>query len=385
VRDPTAEPVTPHTLRYVAGRAPEPAISFARGAPAPELVPAAELAECAYAVARREGAVVFSYGPGGGWPPLRERLAERHGVASGRVVLTIGGLQGFAFYAAEQLARRPGRVLVEAPSYDRPLKILALAGAEVVALPMDDEGLDPDGLEAELRRTREPPSFLYMIPTFQNPSGRTLSPVRRARLVELVREHALPVLEDDPYGLVRYEGRAPPSLHELEGGELVTYTSSFSKTVAPGVRTGWFVLPEDQAPAFEERATSTYIAPPFLPQATVAEFLARGRFQPNLERVCADLRRRRDAMLDALARTFPADASWSRPEGGYFVWLELPGVDASELAVRAEAEANVSFVAGAGFFPSGSGAGGSSARLAFSCESPERIAEGVERLAALLA
>ena len=361
---------------------PAAPISFARGAPAPELIPAAELADCAHAVATRDGARVFSYGPGGGYAPLREWVAGRHGVPADRVVLTVGGLQGFAFYAAEQLARRPGRVLVEAPTYDRPLKILAREGAEVVALEMDEEGLDPDALEAELRRDGDSPSFLYTIPTFQNPSGRTLSEERRARLVEIVREHELAVLEDDPYGLVRFEGATPPSLIELEGGDLVTYTSSFSKTVAPGVRTGYFVLPEADAAAFEERAVSTYISPPFLPQAIVAEFVARGRFEPNLERVREELRARRDAMLEALATSAPAGSSWSRPEGGYFVWLELDGVDTSELEQRAESR-GVTFVAGRGFFPASSVVLATGARLAFSYETPERIAEGVERLMGL--
>jgi 2-aminoadipate transaminase len=129
-------------------------ISFARGAPGPALVPADELAECAHAVARRDGTRVFSYGPGGGYPPLREWIAERHDVPPSRVVLTVGGLQGIAFYAAEQLARVPGRVLVEAPSYDRPLKIVAREGAEIVAVRMDDEGLDPDALDAEVASRR---------------------------------------------------------------------------------------------------------------------------------------------------------------------------------------------------------------------------------------
>jgi DNA-binding transcriptional MocR family regulator len=361
---------------------PTTPISFARGAPAPELIPAEELADCAHEVARREGAKVFAYGPGGGYQPLREWIAERHGVAAGRVVLTVGGLQGFVFYAAEQLARRPGRVLVEAPSYDRPLKILAREGAEIVALAMDDEGLDPDALEAELRSRTEVPSFLYTVPTFQNPSGRTLSRRRRERLVEVVREHGVAVLEDDPYGLVRFEGEAPPTLLELEGGALVTYTSSFSKTVAPGVRTGYFVLPEPEAPGFEERAVSTYISPPFLPEAIVWEYVRRGRFDPNLEVVRAELRARRDAMLAALERHFSGAASWSRPEGGYFVWLDLDAVDAGGLATRAEG-AGVAIVPGAGFFPRDSGLGGSAARLAYSYESPERIAEGIELLASL--
>jgi len=162
---------------------PAQPISFARGAPAPELIPVAELAECAYAVAQRDGPRIFSYGPGGGYGPLREWVAERHGVDQGRVVLTVGGLLGFVLYVGEALARRPGRVLVEGPTYDRPLKILARQGAEIVVVRMDDEGLDPDALEAELCRRPEPPSFLYTIPTFQNPSGRTLSRERRRRLV----------------------------------------------------------------------------------------------------------------------------------------------------------------------------------------------------------
>jgi 2-aminoadipate transaminase len=361
---------------------PAPPISFARGAPSPDLIPAEALADCAHEVARRDGANVFAYGPGGGYAPLREWVAERHHVAAERVVLTVGGLQGFVFYAAEQLARRPGRVLVEAPSYDRPLKVLARDGVEIVALPMDDEGLDLDALDAELRSRSDTPSFLYTIPTFQNPSGRTLSAERRARLVDIVRAHELAVLEDDPYGLVRFEGASPPRLLELEGGSLVTHTSSFSKTVAPGVRTGYFVLPERDAAGFEERAVSTYISPPFLPEAIVWEFVRRGQFEPNLERVRDELRTRRDAMVAALERHFSGGATWSTPEGGYFVWLDLAGVDTGELAVRAEA-AGVAIVPGAGYFPRGSGLGDSSARLAFSYESAERIAEGVGVLASL--
>jgi DNA-binding transcriptional MocR family regulator len=361
---------------------PSPPISFARGAPAPELIPADELADCALAVASRDGAKVFAYGPGGGYQPLREWIAERHGVPFERVVLTVGGLQGFVFYAAEQQARRPGRVLVEAPSYDRPLKVLAREGVEIEPLPMDDEGLDLDALDAELRRGSDPPSFLYTIPTFQNPSGRTLSPDRRARLVEIVGEHSLPVLEDDPYGLVRFEGETPSSLLELEGGKLVTYTSSFSKTVAPGVRTGYFVLPEPDAASFEERAVSTYISPPFLPEAIVWEYVRRGRFEPNLDYVRGELRARRDVMLESLERHFGDAASWSTPAGGYFVWLDLDDADTAALAARAE-EAGVAIVPGSGFFPRGSGLGGSSARLAYSYEDPGRIREGIELLASL--
>ena len=246
------------------------AISFARGAPAPECLDQALIADCARVALERDGITILSYGTGGGYGPLRELLAERHGVEASRVFLTAGGLQGFVFYTAVQLALRPGRVLVEGPTYDRPLKILARDGAEVVPLAMDDEGLDLGALETELRRGGEI-SFLYTIPTFQNPSGRTIRIERRRRLVEIAAEYDLPILEDDPYGRVRYDGEPLPSIHELEGGDRVTFTSSFSKTVAPGLRIGYFVVPSALVAAYDDRAVSTYLSPSLLPQAIVHE------------------------------------------------------------------------------------------------------------------
>ena len=176
---------------------------------------------------------------------------------------------------------------------------------------MDDEGLELDALEAELDRGGDV-SFLYAIPTFQNPSGRTLGLERRRRLAELAADQGLDVLEDDPYGLVRYDGEPHPSLHELEGGERIVFTSSFSKTVAPGLRVAWFVVPEALAAAYDDRAVSTSITPPLLPQAVVHELLDRGAFEPNLERIRGLLRARRDAMLAALAAEMPDGVSWNR-------------------------------------------------------------------------
>jgi DNA-binding transcriptional MocR family regulator len=351
-------------------------ISFARGVPAPECLAVEELADCAHAALERDGRTILSYGPGGGYGPLREWLAERHGVEPGRIVLTSGSLQGFVFLA-EQLVRGGKRVLVEAPTYDRPLKILTRLGAEIVTVPMDEEGLIPDELpDGDF-------AFLYTIPTFQNPSGRTLSLERRRRLAELARERELLVLEDDPYGLVRYDGEPLPSVFELAGGDQIAYCSSFSKTVAPGLRVGWFVLPPELAADIEALAVSTYISPPYLSQATVLEFARRGTFEPNLERVNGLLRERRDAMLEALERELPEDASWTQPEGGYFVWLELPsGPPSNQLLAQAE-EAGVTFVKGSDFFPGARG-GDRALRLAFSFVSPDEIAEGVSVLGGLV-
>ena len=356
-------------------------ISFARGVPAPECLPVAELADCARAAIERDGETILNYGPAGGYGPLREWVAERHGVEPGRVLVTNGSLPGLNLVLGHFAAR--GRILVEAPTYDRPLKIAARLGVQVHTIPQDEDGLDVDALEQELRRDPSP-AFLYALPTFQNPSGRTLPLGRRRRLVELAREHSLTVLEDDPYGRVRFDGESLPTLFELEGGERLLYSSSFSKIVAPGARVGYFVLPAELAASLEGTAQNIYLTPSLVGQAAVHEFIRRGSLDPNIERVSELLRVRRDAMLEALDAELP-EARVSRPEGGYFVWLDLPdSVDGRELLARAE-QAGVTFVPGADFFPAGSGEGRNAVRLAFSYVSPDEIREGVSRLARLLA
>ena len=352
-------------------------ISFARGIPAPECLPVAELADCAKAALERDGTVVLSYGSTLGYAPLREWLAERHRVEPARVLVTNGSLQAFHF-VLNALGGEGRRVLVEQPTYDRPRKILAAAGVELGEVPVDAEGLDVDGVEQALEGSSV--AFLYTIPTFQNPTGSTLSEERRRRLADLCRARRLPVLEDDPYGLVRFEGEPLPSVFELEGGTNVMYSSSFSKTIAPGLRVGYVIVSEALASELEDLVASTYITPALLAQATVYEFLRRGLFEPNLERVRGLLRERRDAMLEALERELAGRARWNRPEGGYFLWLELPdGVDASQLLARV-GDGGVTFVPGADF-----GGPAASARLAFSFVSPAEIDEGVQRLARLVA
>ena len=346
-------------------------IALARGIPSPECLPVEELADCAREALRRDGDTILSYGSTLGYEQLREWLADRHRVDSERIVVTNGSLQAFRLVLS---ALGPGRVLVERPTYDRPRKILLDEGRELSEVAVDTDGLDVDALDADGA------VLLYTIPTFQNPMGVTLSEERRRRLAELVRRRGLPVLEDDPYGLVRFEGERLPSLLELEGGEHVLYSSSFSKTVAPGLRVGYLIVPAALASELQPLAASTYITPGLVAQATLLEFLRRGLFESNLQRVCDLLRERRDAMLEALERGFAGRARWSRPEGGYFLWLELPDeVDASALLVRAS-EAGVTFVPGADF-----GGEPNTLRLAFSYVSSSEITEGIARLAKLVA
>jgi len=335
-------------------------ISFARGIPAPECLALEELADCARVAIERDGATALNYGPAGGYAPLREWIAERHRVEPERVVLTNGSLQGFRFLA--ELLSPKGTVVVEAPTYDRPLKILAVLEAEVICVPLDEEPAVNGGV-----------AFFYTIPTFQNPTGHTLTLDRRKHLAKLAKGGLL-VLEDDPYGLIRFEGDPEPTVFELAGGENVVYSSSFSKTVAPGLRVGYLILPAPLAEGVVAAATASYITPALVSEAIVHEFISRGSFEPNLERISGLLRERRDAMVSALERHLP-EATWTVPEGGYFVWVELPqDIAASDL--RAE---GVTFVPGSDFF---CGPGGESAlRLAFSYESPAAIEEGVRRLA----
>ena len=345
-------------------------ISFARGVPAPECLAVEELADCARTVIERDGKTILSYGSGAGYPPLRELIAEWFGVHPGRVVITNGSLNGFVLLA-QRLAR--GRhVFVESPTYDRAIKILLATGATLSAVSVDDEGLVPEEFESQLRQAPEA-SFIYTIPTFQNPTGQTLSEPRRHRLVEIARQANITVFEDDPYSLVRFEGESLPALFDLTGKESI-YSSSFSKTISPGLRVGWFILPEALAEEITEAATATYITPVLLAEATVHEFISRGSFEPNLRRVNELIKARRDAMLAGLEKHF-AGATWSRPQGGYFVWLELPvGTVAKDVIARAE---GVTAVAGPEF-----GGAPNSMRLAYSFASPDEIETGIERLAA---
>lgn len=345
-------------------------ISFARGVPAPECLAVDDLAECARAAVERDGKTILSYGSGAGYTPLRELLGEWFGVAPSRVVVTNGSLNGFVLLA-QQLARGKS-VFVELPTYDRAIKILLESGATVAAVAMDEDGIVPEEIENQLRLNQNA-AFLYTIPTFQNPTGQTLSEPRRKHLVALGEQNNLLLFEDDPYSLIRFEGEALPALFDLTEKKSI-YSSSFSKTIAPGLRVGWFILPEELAESLTEAATASYITPVLLAQATVHEFITRGLFEPNLVRINGLLKARRDAMLAALDKHF-SGAIWTKPHGGFFTWLTLPtGTDAKDVIARAE---GVTAVPGSDF-----GGPANTMRLAYSFVSPDEIDTGVERLAA---
>jgi 2-aminoadipate transaminase len=318
--------------------------------PGPDLLPIEEFSDCAAAALKRDGATALNYGPPGGYPPLRNWIADRHGVDPNRVVITNGSLQGFSF-TARHLVKHGARFFVEAPCYDRSLSILRRIGAEVEQIELADDGLDVDALAGALRAG----DVVYTIPTFQNPSGRTLSGDNRVRLVELARERGALIFEDDPYGELRFEGESLPRLVEISDGEGVVFLSSFSKTVAPGIRTGYLILPEELVPEIEALVLEHYVSPAIFVEAALYEFVTSGRYEPTIERVREGLRIRKDAMTGALERELGERASWSRPEGGYFLWLDLPpGVRGDDLLARAT-EGDVTFIKGADFFFHGGG------------------------------
>ncbi len=347
-------------------------ISFASDEPPAECLPLTELADCAGAVLGREGKTLLSYGAGGGYTPLRELIAEWFGVHPYRVVLTNGSLQGLALVAG--LMARGRSVMTEWPSYDLGLQVLLNAGASLLAAVVEDDGLSVDDVELQLMG-KQPPAFLYTMPNFQNPTGRTLTAERRRRLVESLGGRGIGILEDDHLGLLRFEGEREAALFDYAEKRSV-YCSSFSATIAPGLRVGWLVAPETLAGELTSAAATGYIAPSLLGQATVNEFIRRGSFEPQLRRTNELLAGRRDAMLAALARHL-SGARWTRPEGGYFIWVELPfGTDTRAVLERAE---GVTAVPGVHF-----GASGNALRLSYSDVPAELIETGIERLAAAL-
>jgi 2-aminoadipate transaminase len=355
-------------------------ISFARGAPSADIMPAADLREAAQRVLEADPAGALGYGVGSGYAPLRQWIADRHEVELERVVVTNGSLQG-GVMLFDALVEPGEPVVVEAPSYDRTLLALEDRGAELLTIPLQSDGLDVGALEQTLEAGVRP-EFVHTIPNFHNPAGCTLSLEKRHRLLELAAEHDFLIFEDDPYAELRFEGSDLSRMLELDTSDCVVYASSFSKTISPGVRVGYLIGPPDLIAQVTRAAVNTYISPNMLSEAIVYEFCRSGAIERSIATVKEALRGRRDAVAEGLRGYIGEEAQFVLPEGGYFLWVELPEeVDTSELQTLA-AERGVTFVGGKEFMLEG---GQNALRLAYSAVTPEQADEGARRLADSLA
>ncbi len=349
-------------------------ISFARGAPSLDIVDVDGLREAAERAFTSDPARVTAYGTSIGYPPLREWIAERHQVEPKQVIVTNGSMQADAFLF-DALVEAGDSVIVERPTYDRTLLSLRNRGADVRMVELEQDGIDVAAVERVLAAGAQP-KLAHIIPNFQNPAGYTLSAEKRERLLELARSYEFTVFEDDPYVALRFEGPPLATMLSMDG-DTVVYASSFSKTVCPGIRVGYLVGPAELIAKVSKIATETYISPSMVSQAIVYQFCVSGALERSIETVKSALRERAHALGDALAGAIP-DARFRVPDGGYFMWVELPrGTDVAAL-FDAAAQRGVQFVKGADFVLDGAE---SSLRLAYSGVTPDEIGEGVRRLA----
>jgi 2-aminoadipate transaminase len=357
---------------------PGSTISFARGAPSLDIIDVDGLRDAAARAFASDPAGATAYGTSIGYPRLRAWIAERHGVAPERVLLTNGSMQADAFLF-EHLVVAGDSVIVERPTYDRTLLSLRQRGARVHPVKLDTDGIDTAALASLLageNGTPLRPKLAHIIPNFQNPAGYTLSLAKRQALLSLAAEHDFILFEDDPYVELRFSGQTLPTMLSLDP-ERVVYASSFSKTVCPGIRVGYLVGPTDLIEAIARLATNTYISPNMVAQAIVYEFCASGSIERSIETVKNALAERVQALDGALRRELP-EAEFVTPEGGYFMWVTLPeGTDVHAL-FQAASERGVAFVKGADFLIEG---GENTLRLAYSGVTPTEIDEGVKRLA----
>jgi 2-aminoadipate transaminase len=351
-------------------------ISFARGAPSLDIVDVEGLKEASRLAFSSDPAGTTAYGTSVGYVPLREWIAEQHGVAVEQVLVTNGSMQADAFLF-ELMVQQGDAVIVENPTYDRTLLNLRARGADVRFVDLETDGISLDGLEQVLGAAVHP-KLAHIIPNFQNPAGYTLSAEKRTRLLELAVEHDFTIFEDDPYVSIRFEGETIPSMFSQDEAGRVVYASSFSKTVCPGIRVGYLLGSQAVIKQIQTLATNTYISPNMVAQSIVNQFARSGRMEGAIETVKTALKARRDAVVAALQREIP-EAKFAAPSGGYFMWVELPaGVDVAELE-KAAAQREVQFVKGTDF-----GGEPHTLRLAYSGVTPEQIDEGITKLAEAL-
>jgi len=353
---------------------PPRTISFARGVPSLDIIDVEGLREAAVRAFNSDPEGTTAYGTAVGYPRLRSWIADKHGVEPERVLVTNGSLQADAFLF-DHLVRAGDEVIVESPTYDRTLLGLRQRGAQLHAIELTRDGIDTDALGHLLSQGAKP-KLAHIIPNFQNPAGYTLSLQRRQALLSLAEAYDFMILEDDPYGELRFTGENVPTMLSLDGKHVV-YASSFTKTVAPGVRVGYLVGPVELIAALTKQATNTYISPNMVAQSLVYEFCASGAIERSIETVKTALAERARTLADAL-RSELAEAEFVEPQGGYFMWVTLPeGTDVHAL-FDAAAERGVTFVKGTDFLLEG---GENTLRLAYSGVTPAEIETGIGRLA----
>ncbi len=365
-------------------------ISFAGGLPAPELFPIEAVREAADTVLSEVGAQALQYSTTEGYPPLRELIVRhmaRYGIKVGidNVVITSGSQQALDLIG--KLLINPGdRILTENPTYLGAIQAFTAYQSQYVTVPIDDDGLQVSQLEAALRTG---PKFMYILPNFQNPAGVTLSLTRRYDLIALAEQYGVPIVEDDPYGQLRYEGEHIRPLVVLDAEYLgcegdggytgnVIYTSTFSKTLAPGLRLGWIVAPKDVVFKLVQMKQGTDLHTSTFDQMVAHEVAHGGFLDKHIHTIREVYGRRRDVMLQALEQYFPPEVRWTRPHGGLFLWATTPeSIDTADLLKDAIKE-KVAFVPGYSFHPNGGGH--NTMRLNFSCEKEGTIVEGVRRM-----
>ncbi len=368
-------------------------ISFAGGLPASDFFPIERFEEACRKVLEKNAAAALQYGETEGYGPLRDMIARhtsRYGIKAQteNVLITTGSQQALDLIG-KLLINLGDRILVEAPTYLGALQAFSAYGAEYLSVPCDEDGLRIDLLEAPLRAG---PKFMYVLPNFQNPGGTTLAEDRRRTLVLLADRYGIPIVEDDPYGQLRYEGEHLPSLVVLDRENVprdsgytlgnVIYLSTFSKTLAPGLRLGWIVAPPEVIAKLAQLKQGTDLHTSTFAQVVAYEVARDNFLDEHVKRLRVVYRERRDVMLEALSQTFPAEVTWTRPKGGLFLWVTLAkGMDANELFKEALKQ-NVAFVPGDSFFaPDGLGEESNRhLRLNFSHARPEEIREGIRRL-----
>lgn len=352
-------------------------ISFARGAPSPDLIPVEAVRRAAEAALDEDWKVALSYGLGNGHPGLCEWISERHGLDdTSQVMVANGSLEAGAMLFRHLI--EPGdRVVVEQPSYDRTLLLLEQLGVEFVPISLEKDGLDLDAVERALESG--PIKLVHVIPNFHNPAGCTLSLEKRKRLVELAAEHDFWIFEDDPYRELPFGESPPPTMLSMDTAGRVIHASSFSKTVSPGVRMGYLAGPSELISEISLVANENYISPNMLAGSLVLELGRSGALDRNIDEVRVQLRERRDALIEALGKHLP-QATFNEPGGGYFLWADLgDGSDTVQLAAAAK-EAGAPFIPGTDFMLDG---GQTALRFSFASVPPELIDEGVRRIASV--